>query len=521
MWTKINRNKRLVFSLIVFGLAVSARLIPGARIIDDAFISFRYARNILSGSGFVYNLNEQVLGTTTPLYTLLLVLVGSVTGGSHAPFPAIALIVNALADGLTAVLLLRLGRILQHLWAGVGAALIWTVLPYSVTFAIGGMETSIYVLFLVSVWIAYSEQRYPVCAILGAGALLTRPDAIILLVPIACDRLLFDTKRRGVPLKSSEFVAFFVPIILWFGFATAYFGSPLPHSMIAKQGAYLLEPSSAFIRLLQHYATPFMGHLTFGNLWNGIGLIVYFFFFSIVCLQILRNQTAHWAFLLFPWLYFAVFAVANPLIFRWYLTPPLPFYILIIFTGLMKFARDLFKIEPGTTEKQTRGYQVAVLLMTILPLILILRSWDWRPDHGPKRPAPTMAWHLLELYYQEAAEIVSQDVGDPGLAPTLAAGDVGVLGYSTGLPILDTVGLNSPQTLDYYPLEPELIAGAAYAVAPDLIFDEMPEYIVILEIYGRAGLLRDLRFAQQYKLLQKLETDIYESDGLLIFKHQP
>jgi hypothetical protein len=38
---------------------------------EDAYITLRYARNIASGLGFVYNPCEPVLGTTTPLWTLL------------------------------------------------------------------------------------------------------------------------------------------------------------------------------------------------------------------------------------------------------------------------------------------------------------------------------------------------------------------------------------------------------------------------------------------------------------------
>jgi hypothetical protein len=33
---------------------------------DDAYITYRYARNISVGRGFVYNEGESVLGTTTP-----------------------------------------------------------------------------------------------------------------------------------------------------------------------------------------------------------------------------------------------------------------------------------------------------------------------------------------------------------------------------------------------------------------------------------------------------------------------
>jgi hypothetical protein len=44
--------------------------------IDDAPITYRYADNIVQGNGFVYNPGERVLGTSTPLYTLLLASLG-------------------------------------------------------------------------------------------------------------------------------------------------------------------------------------------------------------------------------------------------------------------------------------------------------------------------------------------------------------------------------------------------------------------------------------------------------------
>ena len=40
--------------------------------IDDAWITYRYAEHVGAGDGFVYNPGERVLGTSTPLYTLLL-----------------------------------------------------------------------------------------------------------------------------------------------------------------------------------------------------------------------------------------------------------------------------------------------------------------------------------------------------------------------------------------------------------------------------------------------------------------
>ncbi len=43
---------------------------------DDPFITFRYAQNLLAGNGLVYNLDERVLSTTTPLFAIWLAFLG-------------------------------------------------------------------------------------------------------------------------------------------------------------------------------------------------------------------------------------------------------------------------------------------------------------------------------------------------------------------------------------------------------------------------------------------------------------
>jgi hypothetical protein len=127
-----------------------------------------------------------------------------------------------------------------------------------------------------------------------------------------------------------------------------------------------------------------------------------------------------------------------------------------------------------------------------------------------------MAWIQLELLYAEAAEwLAPRLAAAPG---TLAAGDVGALGYFTAAPILDTVGLMSPEAAAYYPLSPDLIAGAAIAIPPQLILAEQPRYVVTLEIYARNGLLKNEEFLEQYELVQVLPTDVYGSEGMLIFE---
>ena len=495
----------------IFLLALLARLIPGPRTIDDSFITFRYARNILAGEGFVYNPGEAVMGTTTPLYTLLMAALGSVSGGEDAPFAILAMVVNALADGLTAFLLWQIGHRWRHELAGAAAALLWAIVPYSVTFAIGGLETSLYVLLLTACFYFYLTKRIAPAAFLGSLALLTRPDALILLTPIAIDHLI-RILRRQQKLRFLDLAALLVLPIIWYSFATLQFGSPIPHSVQAKLGAYHLEPTEGLVRLIQHYATPFMAQEWFGSLLavSG-GLLLYPLLYAIGAIRIWKIEQRSLPWLLYPWLYLAVFAIANPLIFRWYLTPPLPAYILIILVGLTALLQDLWV----KLKFQNRVLQsgLSLLLLIILPFATLMSTWTLKPDHGLTRPAPDMAWYQLELLYHQAAEDVK-----PMLAAgdTLAAGDVGVLGFYTGARILDSVGLNSPVATQYYPTDPDFYV-TNYAISPDLIIDQQPEAVILLEVYGRMGLLKDERFLAQYRLVEKIPTDIYGSDGMLIY----
>jgi hypothetical protein len=125
-----------------------------------------------------------------------------------------------------------------------------------------------------------------------------------------------------------------------------------------------------------------------------------------------------------------------------------------------------------------------------------------------------MAWTKLEILYEQAAEIVNSHwkTGD-----VVAAGDVGVLGWETRASILDLVGLNSPITGNYFPLDQSKYV-INYAVPADLVMDMHPEFVVVLEVYIRKTLLKDPRFVKEYQLLEKIPTDFYGSDGMLIYQ---
>ncbi|MCW5873357.1 MAG: hypothetical protein KIS88_01790 [Anaerolineales bacterium] len=506
--------------LALFALAVLARVLPGPRTIDDAFITFRYARNILEGHGFVYNIGQPVLGTTTPLFTLLLVLLALPFGGANADFPQLAVAVSAIADGLTAVLLFTVGRKFGSPAAGFASGLVWAIAPFSVTFAIGGLETSVYVLLLVGTLWAYLHARVPLAAGLAAAAILTRPDAVLLVGPLLVWHALHSQPnflQAGFWRQNAKaMLIFLLPLLAWAAWAWLYFGSPLAQSVAAKGNAYRPEALGVLSNFVNHFATPFLEHLTFGAAWLRVGLWLYPFLFIAGAWAVLKQHRAAWPFVFFPWLHFIAFSIGNPLIFRWYLTPPLPFYILFIAMGAHTLAIRLTAHFKAAGNRLARAFAT---LLILLPLLSTLRGWTLQPVQPPTRPAPHMAWIELELLYAQAAEILLPTIHSSAKPVTVAAADVGVLGYQLhDARILDLVGLNSKETLPYYPLDAKYYGDFLYAIPPDLVMHQLPDFVVILEIYGRTGVLLDPRFLATYRLVHSIPTQIYGTDGLVIYE---
>ena len=195
---------------------------------------------------------------------------------------------------------------------------------------------------------------------------------------------------------------------------------------------------------------------------------------------------------------------------------PLAVVALIMFLGIIV---GLHGIVSGIAQKLDRERLGAWAMCLVVALLLLssLNVYTLAPDHGLGRPAPEMAFYKLELLYREAAELVKPRL-EPG--DVVAVGDIGAVGWFTGAPILDTLGLISPEAVPYYPLDPSLMV-INYAMSPDLIRDLQPDFVITLEVYVRESVQPAAWFSEQYRLLSKLDTDIYGSDGMLIFERMP
>lgn len=406
--------------------------------VDDAWITFRYARNLANGDGFVYNRGERVQGTSTPLYTLL--LAGLARAGADIPPASVAVgFVSFLATALMVFLFVY--RLHSAAFPGLAGAIMLIFSPF-LLMAPNGMETMTYcALILLSVYLAHRDRYYAGFAVAGL-AMLTRLDGVLVIVALC-----FPYWLRYRRLPARELIA---PAALngaWLAFAFAYFGHPMPQAVLAKR----YHDSTGFLSLDLLYAVEGLPTL-------------YLFLASFGALHIVftrsERRSGMPALLIWGASYVLVCTASGMPLYLWYFAPVYLAVALLAGHGLAALMEHV--------AHENRHLMVAAVGAFILALYPAARPWHYQIFR-----ADAMYCSNLDRARYEGARYTASYVRK---GSTIASVGIGMVGWTTDAYIIDCAGLVSPQTVAAYPRPyfRNALAAVVERYQPDYVFDAVP-----------------------------------------------
>lgn len=240
-------ERRSLIRLVALGGALA--LLVGHALVfdfvnDDAFISFRYADNLVRHGELVYNPGERVEGYTNFLWTLLM---AGVLALGLDPVVWSRVLGVACAAGALGVVARFTARAEggPSTWDAL-APLLLAAAPAYACWATGGLETALFTLLVTLGWTSYLRERAPGARGLPSSGVwlalsaLTRPEGMLFFGLTGLHRLgtLVLVERR-LPdrrdwLWGAGFALVFVPYYAW---RWLYYGWPFPNTYYVKTGA--------------------------------------------------------------------------------------------------------------------------------------------------------------------------------------------------------------------------------------------------------------------------------------------
>lgn len=413
--------------LLLVATVVVTRLLFVAAfpIYDDAFITYRYARNLVATGALVYNPGadwEPVLGTTAPGYGLLL-------AGLHALGPglvAVSLAVNVVCDGISAWLLVRL--LDRRLVPATLCVLGFAGLPHLARVSTGGMEAPVLVALALGAAEARRRERPLVSGVLAALCCSFRPESVLLVAILGASYL-----RRPRAL-----VRYVVPVALiglvHAGSLIAIYGSPVPQSVAAKAARHVVvDPLSRIADVLSSAFAPEPA------MWLGLPLAL----FGLA--RVKKRAPALGPFVLFALAIVAAYVAARPKTWGWYYYAPQCAWVLGLALGLDALTARLARL------RRARGL-VPIAALVVVAGVVGFRVW--RPDRVTAGVyEPIERWARDDRVVERGARIL--------------ASDIGAFGWYADTRILDSQGLVWP-------------AAVEHTNQIDLALAHAPEYVVLV-----------------------------------------
>ena len=485
--------------------------------IDDAFISFRYAENLVHGRGLVFNVGERVEGYSNFLWTVLLAVpialkVDRFELGLLATAKVVGVLFSLATLGLTS-LTARLGRSSADGHSAPLSALYLATLAPFLFWGVGALETPLVTCLLMLAFSLHLREdlaisrgapsvpfSYPVLLL----AALTRPEPLILFAPLAALRLWRVLRagglRRTFRREVGYLLLFAVPYAALVAGRFGYYGQLVPNTYFAKvhgdphtteRGARYL--ASALSRL---NIGPL---LLFGGACVLLGQRLPYRAYAAlswcaVYLSAIGFEGGDWmpaARMLVPVLPLIALLVHELWLMAGALSPP-PWVAKV--GGALRLI-DLDTLSRPIGLRLLRGTARAVLL-----LLLATGSYaNFRAVMLPERLSGFYGLRLDHSRHFTIARWISRELREPGL---LALGEAGLIPYYTKRPVLDLLGLMDAH-LARLPGEMHRKFDANYVLA------RRPRFVLLFVTRDRDGSLRsdqlyaevllaDARFLRDY-----------------------
>lgn len=374
---------------------------------DDPYITYRYAVNLARGAGFVYNVPERVLSTTTPFYTLVLAGVG--LAGLNVPIASNLIGCLSLAVGGLAIW--RLGQEWQAPLIGLAGLLLYPTFPLLITTL--GAETALYLALILCGFLACAREQFGRAALLLALATLTRADGVLAALAAGLFVVLVLRRWPWRPL-----MIYCMVLLPWFVFAQLYFGALLPATLAAKQQQGQMAASRGFLDGLA---------LQTQSYWS-IPLFRLHGVLAAAGLPAVLVRQRHWL-LLLVWnlLYLLGYSILGVSGYFWYYAPLVIGFVVLVGVGITMAHRF---VERQGGPRWAAAVVAALLLVLCAAQLSTLIVLQRMPDSR------------LAIYRTVGEWLHDQTPIDASVG-TL---EVGIIGYYAQRRMIDFAGLIQPET---------------------------------------------------------------------------
>lgn len=436
---------------------------------DDAFISFRYARNLAEGHGLVFNPGEHVEGYTNFLWTVLVSIPLRV--GVHPGQTAVVLGIAALVGSL-----LGASRVAARCGSPdfprpIPVACILLASSYTfVSFGTSGLETMLAT--ALAVWsLERAVSRHLVLSgALCAAATLTRPDHFVFAFALLVSALARRFSRVELIKLGGPLMLVCLPYFLW---RWRYYGALLPNTYYAKSaGEWYLSQGAIYVALF------------------AVGSGVLFQAPSVILGMCRQRSTllASFAVIAVPVYVAYVAKVGGDFMYGRQLVPLLPFLAVLAevcadtgaLTDRVRFLRPFLLVIASLSALPVRLIRPSEKLWNVADESTFYQLVSFSPIRVDS-PAQRWADDLVAMF----------GVGPSG--PKVATGCVGIVGYVTRYPMIDAFGLTDthvarrPLTARGRPGH-EKMADPAYLVSVGVDLSDLrvypPRYDRMLQVPG-------------------------------------